>query len=218
MARGVEGGRLGGLSAFHCGEGGTSAIELLLSLPILVLVMLLLIGLGHTLMAKPRALVAARYVAQYGVAHGSPPPAAETARAVGERGERWNVSLVGGGADEESVDGMERESRDAGDAGVAGMFGSFLNVLSGESRYVAAAGTRPRRGIVPRLMSVGEARGAFVVEHDTWSCDKNRGSYLTILTSRASSSLGSIPALGQVVNGIDGVARRLPCCDTYKSR
>jgi len=210
-------GRRRGLAAFHADEQGTSAIEMVLSLPILVLVMLVLIGMGHTLMAKPHALVAARYAAQHATVHGSPPSAAAVSRAVGGRGEDWGVSVTGTGADDESVGELERESNQAGDRGVVDVFGSMLNVLSGKSRVVARTGARPRRGILPRVMRLGEAEGAFVVEHDPWTCEKNRGSYLTILTSRASSAGGSIPGIGKLLNVFDDKAGELPCCVTYKS-
>lgn len=206
------------LSSFRQDERGTSVMEMVLSLPILVLVMLLLLGLGYMLMAKPRAIVAARYAAQYGIVHGSPPSSSAVAMAVGERGESWHVSLAGGEADDESVGELERTSNESGDSGVAGFFSRFLNVLSGRSRYIAVASTRPRRGILPRLMNPGEARGAFIVEHDSWNCDKNRGSYLTLITSQTSSSIGSVPILGSITNAIDGIVSKLPCCETYQSR
>jgi hypothetical protein len=200
------------------GERGTAAMEMVLSLPILVLVILLLIGLGHTLMAKPRSLVAARYASQYGIVHGSAPSAAGVAQSVGERGQRWSLLAYKGRADDEEVGELERESQQVNESGVSGFFNSLLNFMSGDGRYTTVASTRPRRGIVPRLMTVGEARGAFVIEQDTWNCEKNRGSYLTLITSRASSSLGSVPLLGSVVNAIDGKIKSLPCCETYKSR
>jgi hypothetical protein len=76
-------------------EEGTSILEFVLVLPSLVFVMVLLISLGHALVLRQHALVAARYAAFALSVSGDGPSDDAVSRAVAKQNERWQLRREG---------------------------------------------------------------------------------------------------------------------------
>lgn len=205
-----------GVSVLH-DESGTAVMELLMSFPIVIFVILLLIGLGHTLITKQHALVAARYTAQYRIVRKSTPSSAQLAKAVSGGQGGWNISVSDEGSESSAVGQLESGAQDGIYPSVTSFFTRFLNSLSGSNRQVAIVSTKPKRGILPRIFKLSDAKAIYVIEHDTWTCEGNRGSYLSILSSEIDSRAGSIPFLGYVTGTINRVLSSIPCCKPYQS-
>ena len=174
------------------GERGAAAVELALTLPLFVLGMVFLIGMGHTLITRQHGLVAARFAAFYHAARGSRPGAALVSQTVAGRTEQWRLS-------------HSSQSASGGSFGGAGgivesVFGSFVGGQRGEGVLSYRADTTPRRGLLPRVYNLRDATGSYHLANKTWKCERGRGSYLSLLTS-------SIP--------LPGFPNDLACCKTY---
>lgn len=195
-------------------ERATSVMELVLTFPIVVFIMLFLIGMGHTLITKQQALVAARFTAQYSVVNGSAPTPAKLAQAASGGQGRWRASVNA----EDSDGGAAGGIGGGGILGsVLGFFNSFVGALTGDNRQVVRVSTTPERGIMPRLFRLGDATAVYVVEHNTWTCEGGRGSYLSIVTTEINNLAGSVPLLGMVTGLINRAIGGIPCCETYES-
>jgi hypothetical protein len=184
-----------GLSRGACGqsgERGTAVIELVLSLFWIVFAMLFLIGLGHTLMNKQQALVAARYSAYYEVGKGRAPTSQQAKSAIGSA-ETWRVAA-----------GYENDGRDVPSADgsiISSAFSSLMGLISSQGTITYTASTTPTRGLLPRMMTL-RASEHYTIANDTWTCEKS-GSYLSIVTRSI---------------GIPRLPFSLSCCKTYQRR
>jgi hypothetical protein len=191
-------------------------LELVLTFPLIIFIILFLIGLGHTLITKQHSLVAARYTSQRHLLKKSPPSSNELARVVSANQGRWNISVSKSDSRSESADSLSGDT--------SGVLGSVFSFFSGlvssllpNNMQVVRVSTRPEKGLLPRIFQLREAEAVYVVEHETWTCEGNRGSYLSIVSSEISSRASSVPLLGYVTRLIDDVVSGIPCCETYQN-
>jgi hypothetical protein len=180
-------------------ERGTAVMEFVLVMPLAVIAILLLIGLGHTIMVKQQSLVAARYAAFYHRSREEAPSLgevrSEVVRRIPTQQETWNVS----GAGESAADAGIK----SGDLGpIAGAVDAVLNGLGGDGVISYTTGRIPRRGFLPSLHSFNNVGAHYALANRTWNCDE-RGDYFSLL----SGQLG-IPKINLPLT--------LSCCETYQ--
>lgn len=178
-------------------ERGSVTIEFVMVLPLLVVAMLFLIGLGYTLMTKQNSIVAARAAVFYRASLEEPPrPATLNAQikdAVSPGREEWTLTY--------NETNMEHPG--TGNADVfAGAISRIYDGFNSEIHY-RARGTATL-GFLPGIMELGQAESSYYLPHRTWTCAQVGGSYGSV----ALHSLG-VP---------DPISRWLDtsCCETYE--
>jgi hypothetical protein len=178
------------------GERGTAAIELALCLLWIVFAMMLLIGLGYTLLNKQQGLVAARFAAFYEAGtERAPGPRLATA-AINSR-ESWGVTP---GFDNSSDSAVSQSGLQGALGVIGGAFNSLMGALGGSSTLTYTARTTPTRGLLPRLHTWNVAEH-YTLANGTWTCDKVGGDYI-------SATIGRLPF----------PLPDLSCCKTYQRR
>lgn len=197
-------------------EAGAVVVEFILAFPIAIFIILFLIGLGHTLITKQHALVAVRYISQYRIVNKQNPSSEQVTRAVASIKENWSLSV--------SEDVSEFDASGTLKSGAGGVLGSVLSFFSGildsligNHNVLVTASTRPERGLLPRIFRLNFAQAAYIVEYDTWTCEGNKGSYVSIVSSEIRSQTSGIPLVSWVTNLIDRVIGGFSCCETYQS-
>lgn len=160
----------------HGKERGLVSLEVALMLPMLVFLILFLIGMGHAIITRQHAVVAAQFAATYHAMQGNGPSEGTVSDAVSVEGERWRLS--------------DQVASSAGDAGVgiggriSGLLGSALGSFvagagaQGRIRYTAR--TTPNRGILPRVYHLGEAGSEYQIANGAWTC-RCGGNYLSVI-------------------------------------
>jgi hypothetical protein len=178
-------------------ERGLISLELTLMLPMLVFLMLFMIGMGHAIITRQRAVVAAQFSATYHAAQGNGPSGDKVSDAASAGSEQWRLS--------------EQVTSSAGDAGaglggrISGLIGSALGSFVGGAgargviRYTAQ--TTPNRGILPRFYNLGDAGAKYQIANGTWTC-RCGGSYLSVI----------LPAVR--IPGFSPDEKT--CCETYQ--
>ena len=183
---------------FQPGERGTSTLELTLCLPLLVFVMMFLIGLGHALITRQHAVVAARFAATYHGVMGRKPNESLVSEAASDGQEAWRLSGRDANAGSEAEQGLG--------GGVASIissaFGAFTGGAGSGGRIDYVAGTTPQRGILPRLFSLGEAQAQSQIIAGSWTCADGQASFLPQVLSR--------------VNPLNLLGAR--CCQCYETK
>lgn len=183
------------------GEEGTAAIELALVLPLAVIVILFLLGLGYTIMVKQQALVAARFSAFYHVSKESEPSIGEVSgavvRLIRAPRERWEVTR-----------GSENAARDAGiDSGLLDSLweavDSTLNGFGRDGIITYTASREPRRGALPRIYNFGQVGAHYSLANGTWTCDRG-GNYFSLI-------VGQLGVPSEI-----NLPTTLSCCETYR--
>jgi hypothetical protein len=173
------------------------SLELTLMLPMLVFLILFMIGMGHVIITRQHAVVAAQFAATYNAAQGNGPSGGRVSDAASAGGERWRLS--------------DQVASSAGDAAagvgghVSGLIGSALGAFVGGAaargviRYTTQ--TTPNRGILPRFYNLGDAGAKYQIANGTWTC-RCGGSYLSVI----------LPAVRIPGFSLDGNT----CCETYQ--
>jgi len=164
--------------------------------PLLAFAMLLLLGLGYTLMTKQNAVVGARAAVFHRARlEDDPPPYAVNAmikNAVSPGREEWVLDF-------------NQANMENPDTGPAGMFEGAINgiyqSLNKEIRYTAR-GTATL-GFIPRVMHVGDAQSVYYLPHRTWTCKQSGGDYASV----ALSAIGLPDPMASWLN--------LSCCESY---
>ncbi len=190
---------------FHRCQRGTSTLELTLMMPAVVFVMLFLIGMGHALITRQHAVVAARFAATYHGINGRAPSAQLVSDAASNGSEAWRLSGRTANAGGEAFGGLG-----GGIGGVAGVissiFGSFVGSSGQGGRIGYTAFTTPNRGLLARLYQLGDATGQYQMISGTWHCKGgDGGGYLSLILSKV-----PIPGLSSLTGG--------SCCRPYQPR
>jgi hypothetical protein len=178
-------------------EHGLSSLELTLMLPLLVLLILFLIGMGHTIMAKQHALVAARYAASYYSVHDRQPSAGQVSQAVSAGTETWRLS-----AHTASAAGDVQSSLGGISGMLASALGSFMGTAGSRGVISYTVSTTPERGILPRLFRLNDAEAKFSLASGTWVC-RGSSSYLSAIIP-----VFSLPGMS--------LSGGLSCCRPYQ--
>jgi len=179
-------------------QRGSVTTEFVMIIPLLAFAMLLLLGLGYTLMTKQNAIVGARAAVFYRAKQDHPPSAAEVnamiQNAVSPDREEWSLEFHEGG--------MENPPEgNPGDFGgvIGGLYSRFNQEISYTARGTATL------GIVPRVMNIGQAQSTYYLPHGTWTCAQTGG--------------GSYSAIALNAMGLPGIITGfldMSCCETYE--
>jgi hypothetical protein len=160
--------------------------------------MLFLIGMGHTLITRQHAVVAARFAATYHSIEGHRPDAGLVSDAASEGQEAWRLSGSTANTGSEAGQGLR-----GGIGGIIGsVFSSFTGMAGGDGHIEYVAGTRPERGLLPRIFSLGEAQAQSHIVSGSWTCEDGQASFLPQV-------LGRVNPLGLL-----GVR----CCKCYQTK
>lgn len=185
-------------SNHHSSQRGTSSVELILLLPLIVLSIMFLVGMGFALQNKQQAIVAARYAARYDSIHGSVPPPEQITKVVRTGPEQWRVSdsrqRSAGEADEDVINDVPGVINPA--------ITSLLDLFGADGIISATASTKPVRGPLPGIINTRDAEGRYHLVSGTWTCEKG-GSYI-----------GKLFSFIKVIDLSHGFS----CCDTYQER
>lgn len=177
-------------------QRGSVTTEFVMVLPLLALAMLLLIGLGYTLMTKQNAIVGARSAVFHTARLEQPPPRstmnAIIKDAVSPGRENWTLDF-----NEEAM-----ENPDAGDGGyfqgkISGIYDRFNKDIHYRARGTATL------GFLPRIMELGQAESSYHLPRGTWTCAQSGGSYGTVV-------LGAMGLGDPWTRWLD-----TSCCETY---
>lgn len=180
-------------------QRGSVTTEFIMILPLLALAMLLLMGLGYTVMTKQNAIVGARSAVFYRASLEDTPPAAAmnaTIRnAVSPGREDWTLTF----------NETNMQNPDSGNGGlfqgaISGIYGSFNKEIKYTARGTATL------GFLPSILALGQAEASYALPHRTWTCAQVGGSY----TSVALGALGLPPPIPSAFS--------FSCCDTYESQ
>ena len=179
-------------------QRGSVTVEFVLAVPLLVMAMLFLMGLGYTLMTKQNAVVGARAAVYYRAPRAQTPPAttvnALIKDAVSPAREEWTLDFSEGNLQNPQTGQTILQS------GVNSIYDSFNK----EIRYTAN-GTATL-GFLPSIMELGQAQGRYALPRGTWTCEQTGGSsYLSI-------TLGAAGLPARLNSLLD-----LSCCETYKA-
>ncbi|HJT65870.1 MAG TPA: TadE/TadG family type IV pilus assembly protein [Pyrinomonadaceae bacterium] len=179
-------------------QRGSVTTEFVLVVPLLVVAMLFLMGLGYTLMTKQNAIVGARAAVYYRAPRSQTPPVttvnALIKDAVSPAREEWTLDFSEGNL----------ANPDTGQSILQSGVNSIYQSFNKEIRYTAN-GTATL-GFLPSIMELGQAQGRYALPHRTWTCEQTGGSsYLSITLS----SVGLSSRLSNLVG--------LSCCETYKA-
>jgi hypothetical protein len=179
-------------------ERGSSTVELIMLLALISFVMLLLVGLGHTLITKPHAIVASRFAAAYQSANGFSPSPQLVSKAVSKHTETFRISLTRGGD-------CSAFSELSGSGLIGSAFGSVLGGFVGNRLITATAGTKPESGIIPRLTTINQTTSQYHLVSGTWTC-KEGGDLFSLLAQNFG------------LGGLNLLPGKLSCCETYEGR
>jgi hypothetical protein len=179
-------------------DSGSVTTEFVMVVPLLAFAMLLLLGLGYTLMTKQNAVVGARAAVFYRARlENDPPPYAVNSmikNAVSPGREDWTLEF-------------NQANMDNPETGPAGVFesaiGGIYQSLNKEIRY-KASGTATL-GFIPRVMRLGRAESVYYLPHRTWTCAQSGGSY-------ASVALRGIGLPDPLPGWLD-----TSCCESYEA-
>lgn len=159
-------------------QRGSVTVEFVMVVPLLAFAMLLLIGLGYTVMTKQNAMVGARAAVFYRVPRTQvPQPAtvnAMIAEAVSPGREQWAVDFHEG----------NMENPDTGFFAIIGnVVGGIYQSFNKEFQYTARGSAS--LGILPRIMDLGEAQATYTLPRGTWTCRQTGGaSYTSMLLNQ----------------------------------
>jgi TadE-like protein len=178
-------------------ERGSVTTEFVFVTPLLVLAMLILLGLGYTVMTKQNAIVGARAAVYYRAPRDQmPPPDTVTATikdAVSPGREQWALEFNEGSMDDPQT-------------GSVSFFQSVVNRIyqsfNKDIRYTAH-GTATL-GFLPRIMDLGRAQGVYSLPRGTWTCAQTGGGSYTSIT------LGALGLPAPFNRWLD-----LSCCEIY---
>jgi len=154
-------------------QRGSITTEFVMVLPLLAFAMLLLLGLGYTLMTKQNAIVGARAAVFYRARLETTPPQTdmnETIKsAVSPGREAWMLDF----------NDANMENPPADNAGwflgaVRGIYESFNKEI-----HYTASGTATL-GMIPRVMKLGRAQSTYYLPHRAWTCARTGGSYAAV--------------------------------------
>lgn len=178
-------------------QRGSVTTEFIMIIPLLAVAMLLLLGLGYTLMTKQNAIVGARAAVFYrATLEQSPPPPAVNARiknAVSPGREEWNLEFHEGHM-ENPPQGNPGDFQSA----VSGVYSRFNQEISYTARGTATL------GFVPRIMNLGRAQSSYYLPHGTWTCAQTGGGSYTAI------ALSALHVPDIITGFLD-----LSCCETY---
>lgn len=179
-------------------ERGTSALELTLCLPLLVFVMMFLIGMGHTLITRQHAVVAARFAATYHSVMGRRPPAEMVSAAASDGQEDWRLSgRTANGGNE-----AERGLRGGISSVISSVFSAFTGAAGSGGKIEYVAGTQPERGLLPRIFTLNEAQAQSQIISGSWTCADGPAGFLPTV-------LGRMNPLGLL---------NVRCCQCYETK
>ena len=177
-------------------QRGSITVEFIMIVPLLALAMLLLLGLGYSLMTKQNAIVGARAAVFHRARLDQTPPAqtmnAVIKDAVSPGRETWTLDF-------------DEANMDTPDIGGGGWFqGAIDGIYQGLNKEIhyRARGTATL-GFLPRIMNLGKAESHYYLPHRTWTCAQTGGSYAAI-------ALGAVGLPGPISSWLD-----LSCCETY---
>jgi hypothetical protein len=159
--------------------------------------MLLLMGLGYTLMTKQNAIVGARAAVFYrATLDQTPPPSAINGvikDAVSPGREEWSLDYVEGNMDNPTsgVGGL-----------LMGSIGWIYQRFNKEISYTASV--TPTLGFLPRVMNLGQAQSTYYLPRGTWTCAQTGGGSYTSVTL---GQMGLPPPISGILD--------LSCCETY---
>jgi hypothetical protein len=179
------------------GEQGSVTVEFVLVVPLLVVAMLFLMGLGYTLMTKQNAIVGARAAVYYRASRTQTPGAATVNAlikdAVSPAREEWVLDFREGNIEDPATGQVNILQR-----GASSIYQSFNKEISYTARGTATL------GFLPRIMELGQAEGRYALPRGTWTCAQTGGSsYLSI-------TLGGMGLPSQISGLLN-----LSCCETY---
>jgi hypothetical protein len=162
----------------------------------LALAMLLLIGLGYTLMTKQNATVGAR-AAVFHTARleNPPPPAAMNAivkDAVSPGREEWTLRYGDG-----PMDQPDHGNEDVFRSAIGRLYQNFNQEI-----HYTAHGTATL-GFLPRIMQLGQAESSYALPHGTWTCSQVGGTY-------SNAALRGMGLPDPLAGWLD-----FSCCETY---
>ena len=180
-------------------QRGSVTTEFVMVVPLLALAMLLLLGLGYTLMTKQNAIAGARAAVFYRATLEQTPPAAAVnamiKNAVSPGREEWTLEFHEGHMENPP----QGEPGDFGSA-IGGLYSSFNQEISYTARGTATL------GFLPRVMSLGQAQSSYYLPQGTWTCAQTGGGSYTAI---ALSTL-HVP---DIISGF----LDLSCCQTYEA-
>jgi hypothetical protein len=178
-------------------ERGSVTTEFVLCVPLLALAMLLLLGLGYTLMTKQNAIVGARAAVFYQAPRDDflPPASMNTIikAAVSPGREEWALDHAEGT--------MDNPTPGAGGL-LSGVVSGIYQRLNKEISYTARV--TPTLGFLPRVMDLGQAESSYYLPRGTWTCKQTGGG------SYSSVTLGAMGLPSPFSSLFD-----LSCCETY---
>jgi hypothetical protein len=177
-------------------QRGSTTTEFVMVLPLLVVAMLFLLGLGYTLMTKQNAIVGARAAVFYRASLEETPRQVDMnaviKNAVSPDREEWILDF--------NQANMENPPSD--NAGVfLGAVNGIYQSFNKEINYTAS-GTATL-GFVPRIMTLGRAQSTYYLPHRTWTCAQTGGSYTTV-------AIGAIGLPSPLPGWFD-----TSCCESY---
>jgi hypothetical protein len=156
-------------------------LEIVLIAPFAVLVMVILIGLGQTLVLRQHALVAARYAAYYQRITGNSPSTLSKEVSYGD--EHWQLTAQ---SQDSGGDVLSKLSLTGG--GVGSLFGSLVSTLgsaSGQGGTIHPSAKVTPRGLVPGLFRLSDVSAEYWLPNGSWTSE-NCGSFVSLLLDKVS--------------------------------
>ena len=165
-------------SRLNWNERGTSVLEFVLILPSILLVIVILIGIGQTVILRQHALVAARYSAFYQRITGSTLPGQLVPKEVSGGDDTWTVTAENTG---QTIDMFS--STETGSGPVVSLFAALVSDLDQGVSLRATVSSVPQRNVVVEIFRVGKVSAAYSLPRGDWS-SANCGSYLSLLLDK----------------------------------
>ena len=227
----IEGRVTSGSSA----ERGSAVIELVLSLPALVLIMMWILGIGWVLSTKQHAVVAARYSASAADLSGANPDGDHISQAVSKGVDKTWATV---GVDPPDVSDSSK-AKDALDDvggihnldGASGFLSGFVNDVlmdplmdaftgildklgAGGVKGVEARG-KPEHGLLARWTHLPDAQARYYRTSGTWTC-ADGADYAKVVKGGTQDALDKVPVLGGILKHLaDPLPDSLTCCDRW---
>ncbi|HEY6802073.1 MAG TPA: TadE/TadG family type IV pilus assembly protein [Pyrinomonadaceae bacterium] len=178
-------------------QRGSVTTEFVLVVPLLALAMLLLLGLGYTMMTRQNAIVGARAAVFYQAPREQTVPVSSMNTiikdAVSPGREEWHLEFTDGNMDSPNSGQVDI---------ISGVISGIYQQFNKEISYKVSA--TPTLGFIPRIMDIRPAEWHYFLPRGTWTCAQmGGGSYTSVV-------LGGM-GLPSPINGLFD----LSCCETY---
>jgi len=169
----------------HRRQTGTSIVEFVLVLPIVVAAIIFLLGFGKALLVREHGLVAARYAAFAVMYSGGTPDDSSVSKAVSSQGGHWTVAA----SPKSDLAELFGHQADFGSGLVSQVFRSVLNKIAGTGLIDARANFSSADLIT--FSGNREANSKFTLPVGTWTSD-DCGFFLPILLDKVKLGVVSI--------------------------